>query len=538
MQHNIENKTDKQFLHHFYWLSFLAGASLVFAFAPISLYPIGWLSPAVLFYTLLQANNIKEHFYLAWLYGIGMFGTGVSWIFYSMHFYAHASVPVAATFTTLFVVIIALIIGLFGLLTWLFKDHHKIARLLFFYPLLWVLIEWFRGWFLTGFPWLYLGNSQIDNVLANIAPVTGVLGVSLLTVLLAGAIASLLVFKQANQLLWVDIPNSNHIKVQSKHRYTHQLIAISIILSVFLGSWSLGKIIWTQPKGDSITVSLIQGNILQEEKWLPENKPSTLALYKKLTQENWKSDLIIWPETAIPDLFSRNMEDFIIPLQKEAEANNTDLLLGAFYQNEQGKIENSVLALSQGGRDIYSKQHLVPFSEYIPLLGYLRWLNQWMQMPSDNLNAGTGKNTLKLSDNIAQISICYEDAYANEILKGLPQANMLINVSNDGWFTGSIEPHQHMEIARMRAIETGRYLLRATNVGVSGIVNTKGQLVATAPPYSTEVITHQVQPFTGSTPFIRWGNWGIIILVSLLLLLGYFIMARAKKEDCQEMRIQ
>ncbi len=532
MHNTLDNQTDKsnKLPNSFYWLNLLAGASLALAFAPLGFYFIAWFSPAILFYTLLQVSDKKQYFNLAWLYGIGMFGTGASWVFYSMHFYAHTSIPIAATFTLIFVVILALVIGLFGLLAYLFKDYKKVTRLLFFYPLAWVLIEWFRGWFLTGFPWLYLGNSQIDSLLVNIAPITGVFGVSLLSAFLAGAIASLFTLKQEDQLLWVTIPNSNHIKVQSKYRYKHNLIALVIIMSIFASSWYLGKIHWTQAKGEPITVTLIQGNILQEEKWLPENKRPTLALYKKLTQENWQSDLIIWPETAIPDLFSRNMEDFIIPLQQEAEANQTDLLLGAFYQNKQGKLENSVLALSQGGRDIYSKQHLVPFGEYIPLLGYLHWLNQWMQIPSDNLSAGTGKTTLALANNnIAQLSICYEDTFANETLKGLPLANMLINVSNDGWFTGSLQPHQHMEIARMRAIETGRYLLRSTNIGVSGIVNTKGELIATAPPYSTEVITHKIQPFAGSTPFVIWGNWGIIGGISLLLFLGYFTKAIRKK---------
>ena len=516
--------------NRFYLLSFLAGASLVLAFAPLGFYPVAWISIALLFYSLLQAKSKKQHFYLAWIYGIGMFGTGASWVFYSMHFYGHANIPVAATLTTVFVTLIALIIGLFGLLAYLFRYHHKVTRLLFFYPLMWVLIEWFRGWFLTGFPWLYLGNSQIDSVLANIAPITGVLGVSLFSAFLSGALASIFIFKAPNKILWVDIPNSNHIKVQRKNRFSHQFSALFIILSLFISSWVAGQIFWTQPKGEPITVSLVQGNIAQEEKWLPENKRPILELYKSLTQKNWDSDLIIWPETAIPDLFARNMDDFILPLQQEAEANNTDLLLGAFYQNEQGQVENSVLALTPEGRDIYSKRHLVPLTEYMPLLGYLRWLNTWISIPSDNLTAGTGATTLKLSHNIAQISICYEDAYASEILKGLPQANMLINVSNDGWFTDSLEPHQHMEIARMRAIETGRYLLRATNIGVSGIVDTKGKIIATAPPYSTEVITHKVQPFTGVTPFMRWGNGGIVMAILLLSLLGYFTAATRKPE--------
>ncbi|HIO92286.1 MAG TPA: apolipoprotein N-acyltransferase [Leucothrix mucor] len=521
---------NKNFTLWFYLLSFLAGASLVFAFAPIGLYPIAWLSPAILFYTLLFANDKKQHFFLAWLYGIGMFATGASWIFVSMNSYAHASIPVAATFTIAFVIIVALTIGLFGLLAYLFRHHHKVTRLLLFYPFSWVLIEWFRGWFLTGFPWLYLGNSQIDSVLVHIAPITGVLGVSLLSALVAGAIVALFILKKTNKILWINHPTSNHVKIKQPFRYKHQFIALFIIITIFSSTWYGGKISWTQAKGEPITVSLIQGNILQEEKWLPENKQPTLDLYKKLTKENWGSDLIIWPETAIPDLFSRNMKEFIVPLQEQAKANNTDLILGAFYQNEQGKIENSVLALTQDGRDIYSKQHLVPFSEYIPLLGYLRWLNEWVQMPSDNLTAGTGTTTLNLSGNIAQLSICYEDAFASENLKGLPLANMLINVSNDGWFTGSLEPYQHMEIARMRAIETGRYLLRSTNIGVSGIVNNKGELIATAPPYSTAVITHKVQPYSGSTPFMYWGNLGIIGLLILLLSLGHYTAAIRKPE--------
>lgn len=522
----------------FYLFSFIAGACLVFAFAPFGIYPIAWASLAVLFYTLSHAQNKKQHFFLAWLYGVGMFGTGTSWIFYSMHFYAHAPVPVAGAFTSVFVLIIALTVGLFGLLAYHVRQYKRIARYTLFYPIAWVLVEWFRGWFLTGFPWLYLGNAQIDNILSNLAPVTGVLGVSWLSALLSGAIATLLITRKEKTLLWVKQPIISHINVETKHPYLHQYIAAAIAVVVAISAWSSGFLQWTQAKGQPLTASLIQGNILQEEKWLPEKKQPTLDLYKKLTEENWKSDLIIWPETAIPDLFRNNMESLIIPLQEQAKITNTDLLLGAFYQNEQNKMENSVLALSENGRDIYSKQHLVPFSEYIPLLGYLGWLNNWMQLPSDNLTAGSGDNTLKLSaDNIAQLSICYEDAFTRETLKGLPEANLLINVSNDGWFTGSIEPYQHMEIARMRALETGRYLLRSTNTGVSAIVNTRGKIIATAPPYSTQVITHQVQPFTGRTPFVIWGDWGIILLASLLALLTYFIAEkkplRAEDNDQQ-----
>ncbi len=491
----------KQWSNWYYLLALLAGSSLTLAFAPIEWRIIGIISPAILFILLLQADSLKKHLRLSYLFGIGMFGTGTSWIFYSMYFFAHAHIVLAITLTSVFVILMSLVMLIFGALSYQFINSPKLTRLLLFYPASWVLVEWFRGWFFTGFPWLYLGNLHIDNSLVHIAPIAGSYAVSLLSIILSGALVLLFFAKNS-------------------HRITALIVGIGIIAS----SYTLGKIDWTTPLGDPIKVSLLQGNIPQDKKWLPEQQQPTLDLYLELTHENWDSDLIIWPETAIAGYFRNHIDSLILPLESKAKETHTDLLIGGFFQNDAGTpgAENSVLSITQNGRSIYSKRHLVPFSEYIPFLEYLRWLEKWIDLPYSSVKKGLGPTTINVAGKTAQMSICYEDVYGNESIRGLPEASLLINVSNDGWFTGSIEPEQHAEIARMRSVESGRYMLRSTNIGVSAIIDTKGKIVATAPTYKIKTITGMAQPYEGATPYVRVGNWLIISLLSLLILVGRF----------------
>lgn len=487
----------------------LSGASLTLAFAPFEWRIIAVIAPAILFFLLHQASTHKQHLKLSYLFAVGMFGTGVSWIFYSMYFFAHAHFLLAGAFTLIFVLLISLSLLLFGTLTYHFQHSTTSLKLMLFFPASWVLIEWFRGWFLTGFPWLYLGHTHIDNWLVNIAPITGSLGVSLLSAILSGALVLMMISQQKQRLF------------------------IIILISFLIGSsFLLGKIEWTTPFKQPIKVSLLQGNIPQDKKWLPESLQSTLDLYQEMTAKSWDSDLIIWPETAIPGYFSSHMDDIITPLQSQLESTQTHLLIGGFYYNESGKpgAENSIIAITPEYRSLYSKHHRVPFSEYIPFLNYLRWLDNWIQLPYDSIKKGIGPTTLEVAGITAQMSVCYEDAYGNETIKGLPEAHMLINVSNDGWFTGSIEPQQHMEIARMRAVETGRYMLRGTNIGVSGIINQKGKIIATAAAYTTTIINGEAQPYSGSTPYIKMGNWLIISITSILLLLGFYLSGQKRNK--------
>lgn len=507
-----------------YLLVFIAGASTVFAFAPFKIYPLAWFTPAVLFYALSKASSRKEHFALAWLYGIGLFGAGASWPFYSMYYFAHAPLVLAILATFLFVTIVALLtLGFFGIITAQLRDQPLFARLLLFYPAAWVLIEWFRAWFLTGFPWLYLGNSQIDSYFAAYAPITGVLGVSLTSVLIAGALLSFLFGNSLKRTVHIEHdPDNASIsdKTMVKERFGVPIRILAALIIVILTSiaFALQNIEWTQAIGKPIKVSVLQSNISQTQKLNPANFETSIKLYQDMTKKSLKSDLIVWPETAVFDAFNNHIDSLIQPLQNLLANTNKSVLLGGFNINENRGVENSVLALTATTREIYSKRHLVPFGEYIPLLKYIRWMGNWI--PHSNITAGQNKGTLQVVGQTAQMSICYEDAFGAEIIESLPEASMLINVTHDGWFTGSLEPEQHMQIARMRSLETGRYMVRSTTTGPSGIIDEKGKVIATAPIYTKKIITHDVQPFSGATPYTRWGNWLIVSILSVILLIG------------------
>ncbi len=510
----------------FYLLVLCAGAVTVFAFAPFEVYPLAWFTPAILFYALSKAKTKKQHFLLGWIYGIGLFGAGTSWPFYSMYFFAHAPLALAVIGTILFVTIIAfLTMGLFGFLVSLFRHKALFARLLLFYPATWVLLEWYRGWFLTGFPWLYLGNSQIDTFFAAYAPIMGVLGVSLSSVLISGAMVSFLFGNSLKRTVYIAHEPLNTLVstkavIEEPFGSSIRVLSVLVILLLIISAFTLQKFDWTQKTGEALTVSVLQSNISQTEKLNPENLGSSIKLYQEMTKASQKSDLIVWPETALFDAFNNHMDSLILPLQKSLKRKNQSILIGGFNINENNEVENSVLALSKESRQIYSKRHLVPFGEYIPMLEYIRWLGEWIQLPYSNLVAGKSDGTLQVAGQTAQMTICYEDAFGAEIIKSLPRATMLINLTHDGWFTGSLQPKQHMQIARMRSLETGRYMVRATTTGPSGIIDEKGKVVATAPSYTKKIITGKLQPFTGATPYVRWGDWLIVSILSVVLLLG------------------
>jgi len=240
-----------------------------------------------------------------------------------------------------------------------------------------------------------------------------------------------------------------------------------------------------------------------------------------MTQKSHGSDLIVWPETGLFDTFNNHMDRLILPLQNVITKKDQVILMGGFNINQDNQFENSALAISRDKRLLYSKRHLVPFGEYIPLLEYIRWMDKWITLPYSNIVSGKNDGTLQVAGQTAQMSICYEDAFGAEIIKSLPKATMLINLTHDGWFTNSLEPAQHMQIARMRSLETGRYMVRATTTGPSGIINEKGKIIVTAPNYTQKIITGKVQPFTGATPYTRWGDWLIVGILSVILLLGF-----------------
>jgi len=488
------------------FLAVIAGASLPLAFAPYSLFPIAVLSPALLF-LLWQDISTKRAFWRGWLYGVSLFSIGTSWVHIS--FYQFGGVPLigAIFLTTLFVLVLAIYPALLGAALTRYFPKNTSSKLLIIYPAAWTLMESLRGWLFTGFPWLSLGYSQIDSPLNGFAPILGVYGVSWIIALSA----SLLVFAY-----------QTHLNIEK------QLIALTVLITIWSSGWFLSGISWTQSIDKPLKVALIQGNIPQEFKWLEGNQIPSMRRYLELSQENRDADIIIWPETAIP-LFYHELQQYLPEFSKALVAEHlnykTDFLIGIPVQKPDGSYFNSVASIGKEP-GIYYKQHLVPFGEYIPLQIIFGNLLKFLNVPMSEFAAGNGEQTtLKSAEQVIGISICYEDAFGELVRNSLPAARLLVNVSNDAWFGDSIAPHQHLEMARMRAIETGRYLLRATNTGISAVIDAKGKITEQAPQFKITTLRAIVQPYEGKTPYVRFGN-GFLLSFLLLLVIGYYLFMK------------
>lgn len=484
-----------------YWpeaAALASGALTVLGFAPFGLAPLALLGPAVLFRLWLGASP-RRAFRLGWLYGVGLMGFGVFWIRISIDQFGGVGTPLAATIAVAFALAMALYYGLAGWLGARLANGSVGPALLLVFPGAWVLTEWLRGWFLTGFPWLALGYSQIDAPLGGLAPWLGVYGVSLGAVLSAGLLA------------YMATPACGR-------RY-----AATAALAVLWGLSAVGGTVqWGTTAGEPFRASVVQGNVEQELKWRPETLYPTLVTYLELTEEAGDSRLVIWPETAVP-AFASSVEDQLLrPLEAQAREAGRDMLVGIPLLEGDDRYYNGMLALGASGRADYRKRHLVPFGEFLPLKPLLEPLLDFLTIPMSDFSAGPRdrKPLLILAGHPAGISICYEDAFAEEVREALPEAAFLVNASNDAWFGDSLAPHQHLEIARMRSKETGRYLLRATNTGVSAMIGPKGELIAQTRLFEPAVISARVEPLAGATPFVRVGNTGVLFLAALGLLAG------------------
>ena len=522
MQHEFQTR--------FYLYSLIAGALLVLSFAPFNLFPIAYVSLAILFYLTLKTNRRSQLVKMTWAYGTGLFGVGASWVFQSMHGFAQAPLVLAGFLTALFVLGLALQIALFGWIASFFTKSLIILRVLLIYPCAWVFVEWVRGWLFTGFPWLQVGHSQVDTWFAAYVPVGGGLLLSFVTALIAGSLVAIFSSSRAERFHQVNLPAANYVRVAEPLSHLNKVLGVFVIVGLLGGAWYSKGQQWVDQSGKEIQVSLLQANIAQDQKWLPDQRQPSIERYMDMTRANWGSDLIIWPETAIPGRFNEFTDSVLQPMQQEAIQNKTKLVVGGFHQTESGQFENSVMVLGDDAPepDMYSKRHLVPLGEYIPLLQHLRFLEKWMAIPYDNLSKGEGDGLINIGEYQAQVSICYEDVFGEEIIEDLPAADFLINVTNDGWFSHSLQPYQHMQIARLRALETGRYLLRATNTGVTGIVNEQGHVIASVAAYEQGVAKGKVKILQGTTPFVEYGNMINLGFIIFVLLVSYLFARRDK----------
>jgi apolipoprotein N-acyltransferase len=478
-----------------------AGTALAGAFAPLNLWPLAVLAPALLMW-LWQEATPREAARLGFWFSFGTFAAGTYWLYFSVHILGHSPVWLAFVLMLGLAAIMGLYHAALGYCVARWLPRRGLAGWLAVVPAAWLFMEWWRGWFLSGFSWLSLGYSQTDTWLASYAPLLGVYGISALLLVCAGALVAVALGTPRQALLG---------------------------LGAFAAPWALGAGLywhsWTQVSGPVTSVAMIQGAIPQDEKWLASNREATLNLYESLTRGVLGTQLIVWPESATADL-ANNQVPFINKVYREAHEHGSALVMGVLRADgsePDTRYYNSVMAL---GDQIswYDKHHLVPFAEFFPVPQFVRAWLRLMSLPYSDFTRGAAyQPPLPAGHLQLGATICYEDAYGSTMLQALPLADALVNVTNDAWFGHSTARHQHFQIVRMRAMEAGRYLVRAANDGISGVVGPHGEVLARAPEFVPAVLVSRIRPMSGLTPYARVGNWPVVSLAVLALAYGLWV---------------
>ena len=478
-------------------LALLGGLLLPLAFSPFD-WP--WLAPlclGLLFASWLEAGPWQA-FRRGYVFGLGQFGFGASWVYNSMHDFGGADVFEAGGLTGLFVSILALFPALAGAAAaGLFGRQDRRRQLLLAFPALWVLFEWLRGFSALGFPWLQVGSSQAGTALGQgLAPLAGVYGAGLAVALMGGLAVCV-----------ID---------RDDWRRRGAMVAVGLLVVACAG---LARVPWTQAAGAPFQAALLQGNVPQNQKWQPEFQLATFELYAGLTRQHWDARLVVWPETAIPAFYQQVQDTWLAALRAEAAPRRTDLLIGMPWADPAARRYYNALVGVGAAPGQYFKRHLVPFGEYLPLRPLFGWVLDILQIPlSDFARGAEGQAPIRAAGYPLAASICYEDVFGDESRAALPQAAYLVNVTNDAWFGDSIAPHQHVQMARMRAMESGRWLLRATNTGVTAAISPQGRIVSQAPLFRQAVVTAEITPMAGATPYVRFGDAPVLgFLLALLL---------------------
>lgn len=479
-------------------LAFALGALSVLAFAPFSQF---WITPLALFGVLWlvdTAHTRRAAATLGFSFGAGFFVFGVSWVYVSLHQFGGMPAALAALATLIFCLILALFPAAAAYLLKLFRPGA--LRYIVAFPALWVLGEWARGSISAGFPWNAAGYSQSPGTpLAGYAPWLGVFGVSLMVALSAGL------------AYWA---------YRSK-RFAAAALALA-------GLWGGGAVLqsvdYTRPIGAPISVSLLQGNVAQEIKFVPDKALATLALYERMVLAS-QAQLIVLPETAFALFYDELPPGYLDRLRAHALLQGADIIAGVPQfapGRERNDYYNAAFNLGNAPTQFYRKHHLVPFGEYLPLRPVFSWVLDFLHIPLSDFSRGqTEQPPFPVAGQQLAVNICYENVFGNEIAAALPRATLLANLSNDAWFGHSLGPQQHLQIAQMRALETGRMMLRATNTGVTAIIDRRGRIVARAPEYVVTSLNGTVQGYTGMTPYAYVKNYWLWLLPAVLALIWW-----------------
>jgi apolipoprotein N-acyltransferase len=478
-------------------LSFLAGAATVLGFAPFELHPLVFLSLAVLVHQWMRATP-RRCLWLGFWFSFGLYLAGVSWVYVSLHTFGGMPAPLAGFATIAYCAFLALFPAAAG---WLQArvPASQAVRAGLLIPAAWTLAEWLLTWIFTGFPWLAIGYSAAGWPLQGYAPLGGVYALSFIMVSVAG-------------MLW--------LAARQRPRFLFVMVLV-----VGIGE-ALRHVSWSTPAGEPVSVALLQGNIEQDMKFRPERYARIQETYARLA-EGTNARLIVFPETALPRFYHQVEPQYLARFDAVGKRNRGDLILGVPYAAGPGEYFNSVITLGSSTRQAYHKVHLVPFGEFIPP-GF-GWVLRWLSIPLSDFSRGSPEQPpLAVAGQRVAVNICYEDVFGAEIARSLPEATLLVNVSNVAWFGDSLAPAQHLQIARLRAIETARMHLTATNTGITAAIGRDGRVLERLPQFTEGRLEVAAQGYAGATPYVRLRDWPIV-LVSLGILGFMVIRARTKR---------
>ncbi|WP_444929923.1 apolipoprotein N-acyltransferase [Microbulbifer sp. SSSA002] len=498
-----------------------AGGLMTLSLAPFNYWVCGLLSLAIFAWVMLSAGRGRtlpgrKTFALAFCYGLGLFASGASWVYVSITNFGNSSVPLGLALTGSFVAIMALLLAAPFYFLGRFTDNRFSFALAF--AALWFISEWLRSWAFTGFPWLFAGYGHTETWLAGWAPVLSVYGIGLLLAF-TGAVLALAVSGRLSPL---------------KRR------GPIVLLAAALAPWPIGaalsRVEWTTAQGPLISVGLVQANIPQEKKWLPEFRGETISRYQEGTRalSDRDVDVIIWPEAALPMLY-RQAPNLMQALQRNAESTEIDLITGILYDTRDPargsvSIHNSAAVFGQSP-SVYHKRHLVPFGEYVPLEDFIRGTIEFFNLPTSFIRSGPDEQSpLRAAGASWAPLICYEIVYPQLVADSAQSSQILLTISNDAWFGASIGPLQHMQMAQMRALETGRYLVRGTNTGVTAIVDPKGHIVKQLPQFERATMSGDIRAMRGATPFMLGGISLVFALALPMLALALFLRRRVEPQ--------
>ena len=494
-----------------FFLALIGGLALPYAFAPYYA-GVAAIASCTLYIASLNRVSPKKAFLVGWIYGLASFGFGTHWIYYSIHDFGNAPPWLAGVITSVFVMVLALFPAFLAAILNKFFKSNNLVRCLLAFPAFWVVFEILRGWFLTGFPWLYIGYTQMSNHLRQFAPIGSVWAVSWATVFVSGVLYAFI----------------NYFYENEDNKKKRNILIISMV-AIWSLAFAANRITWIYPSENKVDIALVQGNIAQLMRWDENAINSILQTYETLTNEIINdTSLIIWPEAAVPVPIPQALP-FLQKWEEIAKQNQVGIILGIPTKVEgKDSYYNSLMGIGLAS-GTYHKTRLVPFGEYVPFESMLRGLIGFFDLPMSSFIPGAeNQGVLNAIGYKFAPAICYEIAYPWYVQTIAKNADFILTVSNDAWFGKSIGPAQHLQIAQLRALEMGRPVIRSTNTGFTAFINDQGQVQEIAPQFEPQVLKGVVTVNVGQTPWAKWGPWPLFGALATVIGLAFFLRWRIK----------